>query len=1109
MSEPTAFIRPANTLLSSTMRMPDYQRDFVWKYEMMQQLWDDFINHLKTSQVNEKIGRYYLGSIVIDTDSEKRNVVDGQQRFTTLTIISAAVRDALIASGHVKQAFTLDEYLLNDHTKFNDFDPDRSKRFMLLDEPPGDVLSSEYRLACFRQRIVPIPLPMETVSSKKGEKVLRITNLNKKSRYPWTVAENEQIPLIIYDQEDPSNHIAKVFVKKGEGMIENGHLPKEYDLISPLPFDIPDGLKVLLAPEIKWPISIYMEVKGSAKDKANLNMPEFCGMFDKSRREFYFAVRSEAEHFILGQKRYFSQIQNSKKDVKNISLFLDNNLENFQLQRLARNDVPEVNKHIKLIKKLPIPPNKIPEEAEIVNLIKSIRQSGGQESQTLELKATLRYNLVEYGLLSDMNSSKNRIKLAEYRKLENSDKKLYKKVGNRDPWTEFRWIKVVSSFINTRGGALIIGVRDNGQIKGIEIDEFNGNWDKAEMYVSNKIDQYLGTTASGLVMPKVVMVEGVPVMYILIRKWSSKEDPPDCKVPDKTTAFFGRTGSSQSKKLSPSEKSSWIMQDYGTCITELDEPAWEELDTYFLVKDSRGNDGNIQIEGEISSESDSQDIIYSRSYCDIPYLPQGKVWPDHLDSEGKRAEQLVSLTSNVIFSVVQFTNDPATAIDYFMITNDAARMHKLTVYDMAAAFTQKIIRPKKGMEMNTYQKIIKSKWYEFSKRVYLSAKKESSLVSKFFYYYLMASRKKKTPSSRWEEKDSWTGLRRHIERNYIYHDGEFDYQGLQSLYEEMNDYSKIFVRGLQPDSSDWNSEPYDKAEMRDERTYLKILSKASIKQHLPIYMSLAYACDKKDKNNRATIVRGFLKNWVYVWLRYRAVPKLQSEGKNGFVDSKMYGIVSGKEGWIEQIHDSIGIHDDATHPDDMTYIQNLPLELEPEHKDKSWPWKKDLTQWEELNKGQPKHSNDICVILFAFERASEGQTNPTMARIHGSSKPQIEHVLPEKPENWGETWYDTIEKEGTAAHREWVYALGNHIILEDSKNSHVRNLPFEDKVPLGGSENHNCPEGKEYNHYEGSDFKSTEFAIDEYQENGKWDQDSIKANATETMNALIEFFPAT
>lgn len=1110
MSEPTANIRSAIKLLGNKMRMPAYQRDFVWKEEMMKQLWDDFISHIKNNHITDKINRYYLGSIVIDTDSEQRNVVDGQQRFTTLTIITAAVRDALIATGFTKDAFILDRSLLNDYGEIDNPELDESKRFMLLDEPPKDILSSEYRLECFRKRMVPIVLPIETLAGKKGDKFLKISILDKKSRCPWTVSQDKPIPVIIYDEKDPSHQVAKIFIKRGEGMIENGHFPQEYELENPLKKDIPDGMKILLAPQIKWPNSIYMEVKGTAKEKANLNKPEFCDMFDKIRREFYFAVRSEAEHFILGEKRYFSQIQNSKPNVKNISMYIHNNLGNFLLQRFANRDVPEVGQNLKFVKKLPIPPKIIPHESEIIDLIKAIQQSGGEESQTIELKATLRYNLIEYGQIDNLNDRKKRIKISDYRKLTKEDKKQYKKVGNKDPWTEFRWIKVVSSFINTRGGALIVGVRDSGEIKGIEIDDFQGDWDKAEMYVSNKIQQYLGSIATGLVRPKVVIVEGVPVMYILVRKWSSTEDPPDCKLPDKSTAFFGRTGSSQSKKLSFEQKKSWIKQNYGKCITELDTPQWEELHTFYKIKDSKDIDGNVQVEGEIVTEIKSHNFIFSKSYCDIPYLPAGKVWADHLDSMEKRSEQLKSLLSNVIFSVVEFSNDPATAIDYFMITNDAARMHKLTVYDMAAAFTQKIIRPKKGSKMNTQQKIIEKKWMEFSKRVYLSAKKESTLVSKFFYYYLMASRKKKTPSSRWEEKDSWTGLRRHIERKHITHDGEFDYAGLQLLYEEMNDYSKIFVRGLTPDSADWTSEPYGKAEMRDERTYLKILSKASIKQHLPIYMSLVYQSEKNDSSNRAEIVRGFLKNWVYVWLRYRAIPMLQTEGKRGFVDSKMYNIVSGKEGWIEQIHDSIGSQvEKSTHPVDINYIKNLPLELEPEYKDKSWPWKKDLKQWSDLNKGQPKHSNDICVVLFAYERAAEGQTNPTMARIHGSSKPQIEHILPEKPNNWGEKWYDNIENEGTLLHKEWVYSLGNHTVLEDSKNSHVRNLPFEDKVPQGGSDKHKCPEGKEYNHYEGSDFKSTGLVIEEFQENGDWDIESIKRNAKQMMNTLVKFFPAT
>ena len=118
-------------------------------------------------------------------------------------------------------------------------------------------------------------------------------------------------------------------------------------------------------------------------------------------------------------------------------------------------------------------------------------------------------------------------------------------------------------------------------------------------------------------------------------------------------------------------------------------------------------------------------------------------------------------------------------------------------------------------------------------------------------------------------------------------------------------------------------------------------------------------------------------------------------------------------------------------------------------------------------------------------------------------------MLPEKPNNWGATWYDQIGKECTALHKELVYALGNHIILEDSKNSHVRNLSFEDKVCEGGGAKHDCPDGKQHNHYSGSDFNSVEFAIKEYDNVGVWGMESIERNAMNIMNTIIDFFPAT
>ena len=160
-------------------------------------------------------------------------------------------------------------------------------------------------------------------------------------------------------------------------------------------------------------------------------------------------------------------------------------------------------------------------------------------------------------------------------------------------------------------------------------------------------------------------------------------------------------------------------------------------------------------------------------------------------------------------------------------------------------------------------------------------------------------------------------------------------------------------------------------------------------------------------------------------------------------------------------------------------------------------------QWKDLNKGKPKQNNDVSMIIYSYERASEGKTNPTMARIHSPSKPQIEHVLPEKPEKWGSPWFE--QGEPTDLHKKWVNCLGNRIMLEDSKNSHVRNRLFEEKLPSGGCKP-KCSSGKSENHYEGSDFKSTVRIVELYKGKKKWAESEMEENAVHIMNKVVEFF---
>ena len=77
--------------------IPEYQRPYRWKIDECQTLWDDIINafYEKKGDKNEKEGNekfeYFLGSIVsFENDHGDLEIIDGQQRITTLTLLFRA-----------------------------------------------------------------------------------------------------------------------------------------------------------------------------------------------------------------------------------------------------------------------------------------------------------------------------------------------------------------------------------------------------------------------------------------------------------------------------------------------------------------------------------------------------------------------------------------------------------------------------------------------------------------------------------------------------------------------------------------------------------------------------------------------------------------------------------------------------------------------------------------------------------------------------------------------------------------------------------------------------------------------------------------------------------
>jgi len=75
----------------SFYQIPDYQRPYKWTDDQVEQLWDDLWESYTNAEPN-----YFLGSLITATPSEQSkylDIVDGQQRITTLMILFAVVRD--------------------------------------------------------------------------------------------------------------------------------------------------------------------------------------------------------------------------------------------------------------------------------------------------------------------------------------------------------------------------------------------------------------------------------------------------------------------------------------------------------------------------------------------------------------------------------------------------------------------------------------------------------------------------------------------------------------------------------------------------------------------------------------------------------------------------------------------------------------------------------------------------------------------------------------------------------------------------------------------------------------------------------------------------------
>ena len=130
------------------------------------------------------------------------------------------------------------------------------------------------------------------------------------------------------------------------------------------------------------------------------------------------------------------------------------------------------------------------------------------------------------GLDTHTDRVKSLIKLGESNRVEfKSTLRWNLKTDRAEKVIDKAWLKSVAGLLNSDGGVLLVGVADNGDIMGIEADNFD-NEDKYLLHVYNRIQQHIGLEHAGFIGYQLVPVDNKKVLLV---EYENKR-LPDCLV---------------------------------------------------------------------------------------------------------------------------------------------------------------------------------------------------------------------------------------------------------------------------------------------------------------------------------------------------------------------------------------------------------------------------------------------------------------------------------------------------------------------------------------------------------------------------------------------------
>jgi len=101
---------PGTTIVGKLV-IPEYQRPYVWGEKQINTLLNDLNDYFENNTSSKSW--YYLGSIILHKSNNQLNIIDGQQRITTLAIIQSILQENKVPSINYASPLTIENIKQN------------------------------------------------------------------------------------------------------------------------------------------------------------------------------------------------------------------------------------------------------------------------------------------------------------------------------------------------------------------------------------------------------------------------------------------------------------------------------------------------------------------------------------------------------------------------------------------------------------------------------------------------------------------------------------------------------------------------------------------------------------------------------------------------------------------------------------------------------------------------------------------------------------------------------------------------------------------------------------------------------------------------------------